>query len=85
MFAINRMEEEAKQLFAYLELRTNNLTKKDTLTISLKGLDINRIKDGLIPEYFPCLGGTLLRSIDLILGLIEFMGDGFFYLIEICQ
>lgn len=83
MFADNGMEKEAKQLFAHLELTTNKLIRLDILVVMLQGLGVNPIKDKLISEQFPLLGGTLLKFIDLVLELIELVGDRYFHLIEI--
>jgi len=79
------MDQEGKQLFAYLELKTNNITQLDNLIINLKGLNVNRIKNYLIPVPFPLLGGNILKSIYLILELLDFIGDSIYFLIEIVR
>ena len=83
MFARNTMNKEAQELFTYLELRTHQFTKVDTLIIKIKELGKNHLRDCFFPQYYPLLGGTLLKFIGLILEFIEFIGDSFFYLIEV--
>ena len=82
MFVSNGKKKEAKKIFADLELRTNNIIELDTLTVALESLKANLLKDMLTSEYFPLPGGTLLKSISLVLDLIEFIENCFNYPIK---
>lgn len=62
LFKTTDMDEQAKKLFSSLVLVVNNLTKPDTLTNALKGLGTKHIKYGVLPEHYPMVGATLLKT-----------------------
>lgn len=68
LFAHTDMKEQAEKLFASLVLVVNNLTKSDVLTSALKSLGTRHIKYGVLPEQYPMVGSTLLKSMGIILG-----------------
>lgn len=68
LFANTDMEEQPKKLFASLVLVVNNLTKPDVLADTLKGLGARHIKYGVLPEHYPMVGSTLLKSMAATLG-----------------
>ena len=67
LFSSTHMEEQSKKLFASLVLVVQNLTKPDVLTDALKGLGTRHIKYGVLPEHYPMVGGTLLKSMAFVL------------------
>ncbi|ABW25298.1 globin family protein [Acaryochloris marina] len=62
LFSNTHMDEQAKKLFASLLLVVNNLTKPDALSSALKGLGTRHVKYGVLPEHYPLVGSTLLKS-----------------------
>ncbi|MEM9538442.1 MAG: globin family protein [Cyanobacteria bacterium P01_E01_bin.42] len=67
LFAHVDMNEQPKKLFASLVLVVNNLTKPDVLTDALKGLGTRHIKYGVLPEHYPMVGNTLIKSMAVVL------------------
>ncbi|EKU99774.1 hemoglobin-like flavoprotein [Leptolyngbya sp. PCC 7375] len=67
LFAHTNMDEQPKKLFASLVLVVENLVKPDVLTAALQGLGTRHIKYGVLPEHYPMVGGTLLKSMETIL------------------
>lgn len=67
LFAHTNMEEQPKKLFASLVLVVENLKQPDTLTIKLKGLGSRHVKYGVLPKHYPMVGGSLLKSMAVIL------------------
>ena len=67
LFAHTNMEEQPKKLFASLVLVVENLTKSDVLTNALHGLGTRHVKYGVLPEHYPMVGGTLIKSMATIL------------------
>lgn len=62
LFTTTDMQEQAKKLFASLVLVVNNLTKPEALTPALTGLGTRHVKYGVLPEHYPLVGSTLLKS-----------------------
>ena len=62
LFVDTDMKEQAKKLFASLVLVVQNLTNPDALTPALRGLGTRHIKYGVLPEQYPMVGSTLLKS-----------------------
>ena len=62
LFAHTDMEEQPKKLFASLVLVINNLTNPEVLADALKGLGTRHIQYGVLPEHYPMVGSTLLKS-----------------------
>lgn len=62
LFKSTDMDEQAKKLFASLVLVVNNLKNPDLLKDALEGLGTRHVKYGAIPEHYPLVGGTLIKS-----------------------
>lgn len=62
LFKSTDMDEQAQKLFASLVLVVNNLKKSDVLTNALEGLGTRHVKYGVLPEHYPLVGGTLIKS-----------------------
>jgi len=67
LFAHVQMSEQSKKLFASLVLVVNNLTKPDILTNTLHGLGTRHLKYGVLPEHYPKVGGTFLKTMAFVL------------------
>ncbi len=67
LFAHTQMDEQPKKLFASLVLVVDNLSQPNVLSQSLKGLGARHMKYGVLPEHYPLVGGTLLKSMQFIL------------------
>ena len=72
---------DAKPLFAHTDMRTqgnkllmslvfviDNLRKPGELTNALKGLGARHVKYGALPEHYPLVGNTLLKTFEEYLG-----------------
>lgn len=67
LFTHTQMEEQSKKLFASLVLVIENLQKADVLTNALHGLGTRHVKYGVLPEHYPLVGGTLLKTMETTL------------------
>jgi hemoglobin-like flavoprotein len=67
LFANVNMIKQQKNLFQSLVLVVNNLRKPDVLTDTLKGLGTRHIRYGVLPEHYPAVGGTLIKSFSICL------------------
>jgi hemoglobin-like flavoprotein len=45
-----------------LVLVVDNLSKPETLNNALKGLGIRHVKYGVLPQHYPMVGGSLLKT-----------------------
>jgi hemoglobin-like flavoprotein len=68
LFANAQMTEQGKKLFAALVLTIDNLRNPDLLTTTLKGLGTRHIKYGVLPQHYPMVGNSLLKSLESCLG-----------------
>lgn len=67
LFANSNMQEQRKKLFQSLILIVDSLRKPDVLTAALKGLGTRHIQYGVLPEHYPIVGRTLIKSFALCL------------------
>lgn len=67
LFANTHMHEQGKKLFASLVLVVDNLTQPDALAGPLKGLGTRHVQYGILPEHYPMVGSSLLKSLAFIL------------------
>jgi hemoglobin-like flavoprotein len=67
LFANIHMAEQQKKLFQSLVLTVNNLSKPDILTGALKGLGTRHVKYGVLPEHYPMVGSSLLKTFAICL------------------
>ncbi|MBD2078681.1 globin family protein [Leptolyngbya sp. FACHB-17] len=68
LFANTHMEEQAKKLFKSLVLVVASLRNPDALTKALEGLGTRHIQYGVLPEHYPVVGSTLLKTLSSCLG-----------------
>jgi peroxiredoxin/hemoglobin-like flavoprotein len=64
LFTNSHMEEQGKKLFSSLVLTINSLRKPDFLAETLRGLGTRHIKYGVLPQHYPMVGNSLLKSLE---------------------
>ncbi|MBP0000740.1 MAG: globin [Cyanobacteria bacterium SID2] len=64
LFAQTNMSEQRNKLLASLIFVVENLKKPDALTEALKGLGARHVKYGALPEHYPLVGNTLLKTFE---------------------
>lgn len=62
LFSNTSMEEQAKKLFASLTFVVNNLQQHQILTATLKELGKRHMNYGVLPEHYPMVVSTLLKT-----------------------
>jgi hemoglobin-like flavoprotein len=62
LFTSTNMAEQQKKLFQSLVLVIDNLRKPDVLTAALQGLGTRHVQYGVLPEHYPMVGSTLIKS-----------------------
>lgn len=67
LFANSNMIEQQKKLFQSLVLIVDSLRKPDVLIAALKGLGTRHVKYGVLPEHYPMVGSTLVKSFSICL------------------
>ncbi|NEQ82790.1 MAG: flavohemoprotein [Moorea sp. SIO2I5] len=68
LFDTTDMVAQKKKLLASLVLVVENLRKPDTLSSALKGLGARHVKYGALPEHYPLVGNTILKTFEQYLG-----------------
>ncbi len=68
LFAHTNMAEQGNKLLASLVLVVENLRKPDVLSNTLRGLGARHVKYGALPEHYPLVGNTLLKTFEQYLG-----------------
>lgn len=68
LFAHANMKEQGNKLLASLVFVIENLRKPGALTEALKGLGARHVKYGALPEHYPLVGNTLLKTFGQYLG-----------------
>jgi hemoglobin-like flavoprotein len=63
LFTNTPLKEQGKKLFASLALVVNSLQKPDVLDTTLKGLGTRHIRYGVLPQHYPMIGNTLLKTL----------------------
>jgi hemoglobin-like flavoprotein len=69
LFANVHMEKQGQQLFQSLVFTVDNLQNPDILTDALKGLGTRHVKYGVLPQHYPLVGGSLLKTLEASLGI----------------
>ncbi len=69
LFANTRMDEQGNHLYDSLKFVVANLRKSELLTKTLTGLGTRHVKYGVLPQHYPMVGGSLLKT------LASFAGD----------
>jgi nitric oxide dioxygenase len=68
LFAHSNMAEQSNKLLASLVFVVENLRMPGALTEALKGLGARHVKYGALPEHYPLVGNTLLKTFEQYLG-----------------
>ncbi|MGF1536110.1 MAG: globin family protein, partial [Elainellaceae cyanobacterium] len=68
LFAQTDVSEQSKKLLASLVFVVENLRQPGELTGPLKGLGARHVKYGALPEHYPLVGNTLLKTFEQYLG-----------------
>lgn len=68
LFAHTNMAEQGNKLLASLVLVVENLRKPNVLSETLRGLGARHVKYGALPEHYPLVGNTLLKTFEQYLG-----------------
>ncbi|MEO8891309.1 MAG: globin family protein [Coleofasciculaceae cyanobacterium] len=63
LFANTHMNKQAKQLFKSLVLVIENLRHPDVLSNALQSMGTRHIQYGVLPEHYPMVGSTLLKTL----------------------
>jgi len=62
LFAQTDVKEQSKKLLASLVFVVENLRKPGELTGALQGLGARHVKYGALPEHYPLVGNTLIKT-----------------------
>ncbi len=68
LFADTNMPEQRMHLVKALAMVVENLRKPDVLSDSLKGLGARHVNYGILPQHYPMVGGSLLKTFESYLG-----------------
>ena len=68
LFAHANMKEQGKKLLRSLVFVIDNLRRPGELSNTLKGLGARHVKYGAMPEHYPLVGNTLLKTFEQYLG-----------------
>jgi hemoglobin-like flavoprotein len=68
LFAQTNLVKQSEKLFQSLVLVVDNLRNPEVLTTAVKGLGTRHVKYGVLPEHYPMVGRTLLKSFGASLG-----------------
>ncbi len=68
LFANTDMDAQKKKLVDSLVLVVNNVRKPEALTGALQGLGARHVKYGALPEHYPLVGNSLLKTFEQYLG-----------------
>jgi hemoglobin-like flavoprotein len=62
LFANTHLKEQGKKLFASLALVVDSLQKPEVLDNTLRGLGTRHLQYGVLPQHYPMVGNTLLKT-----------------------
>jgi len=68
LFAHTNMKEQGHKLLMSLVFVIENLRQPGELTAALKGLGARHVKYGALPEHYPLVGNSLLKTFEQYLG-----------------
>ena len=68
LFAHTNMVKQKKMLLSSLVMVVENLRNPEVLSESLKGLGARHVKYGALPEHYPLVGNSLLKTFGQYLG-----------------
>lgn len=63
LFANTRMDEQGNHLFDSLKFVVGNLRNSELLEKTLKGLGTRHVKYGVLPQHYPLVGNSLLKTL----------------------
>jgi hemoglobin-like flavoprotein len=69
LFANTKMDEQGNHLFDSLKFVVANLRKSELLEKTLTGLGTRHVKYGVLPQHYPLVGSSLLKT------MASFAGD----------
>ncbi len=64
LFKTTKMEEQKQKLLSSLVLVIENLRNPGALEAALKGLGARHVKYGTLPEHYPLVGNSLLKTFE---------------------
>jgi hemoglobin-like flavoprotein len=62
LFANTHLQSQGDKLFASLVLVVDNLRNPEALENALKGLGTRHVKYGALPQHYPLVGASLLKT-----------------------
>ena len=68
MFENTSMAEQKNKLLATLKLAVDNLRRPDILVPALEQLGARHVDYGTLPDHYPAVGATLLKSLAEVAG-----------------
>lgn len=68
LFTHSNMDEQRQKLIKSLVLIIESLRRPHELTSMLKGLGRRHVQYGVLPEHYPMVGKSLLKTFELYLG-----------------
>jgi hemoglobin-like flavoprotein len=68
LFANTRMDEQRNHLFDSLKFVIANLRNAELLIKTLQGLGTRHVKYGVLPQHYPLVGSSLLKTMASIAG-----------------
>jgi hemoglobin-like flavoprotein len=68
LFVDTKMAEQRMHLVKALAMVVENLRRPDVLSDSLKGLGARHVNYGILPQHYPMVGGSLLKTFESYLG-----------------
>ncbi len=68
LFDSTHMEAQGQKLFDSLVLVADALRQPEVLGSALRGLGTRHVKYGALPEHYPMVGGSLLKTFEAVLG-----------------
>lgn len=68
LFDNTHMDEQGKKLFASLVFVVDALRNPAVLEGALQGLGTRHVKYGVLPEHYPMVGSSLLKTFEVVLG-----------------
>jgi nitric oxide dioxygenase len=68
LFAHTNMANQEKMLLGSLAFAVENLRQPELLATTLSGLGARHVKYGALPEHYPLVGMTLLKTFESYLG-----------------
>jgi hemoglobin-like flavoprotein len=75
LFANTHLQSQGEKLFASLVLVVNNLRNPEALENALKGLGTRHVKYGVLPQHYPLVGASLLKTFAMSLDPTDWTPD----------